>query len=241
MTDLNSRALRFTDMFGQKFLQPGLVAYRLLEAGLDLLGLDLGHHEYAIEVSPERDHDGLSHQHHVNVRFVNGQLVADPAKLRISVGDVVTWHAPDAKTPAYLVEGVGPQGAFGSASMSEQAIYTHAFGIPGRYRWVDANGTALAGDVEVADARPRTRAEAKSWAGSIATAALVHIKDGTVIAGGCVSVPVGGTVCWAVESAPAIAISDARLVEVVPKHDGDASQAVVDTADAPVALGRGAG
>ena len=28
MTDLDSRGLRFTDMFGQKFSRPGLASYR---------------------------------------------------------------------------------------------------------------------------------------------------------------------------------------------------------------------
>src|SRR5689334_6555722 len=114
--NLDSRALRHTDCFGQRFMKPGTYPYGLVAAGSAGAGAD---HPYVVEVvekssKTERD----MHQTTVKVRFVKerrgeccedgydaGRFVPDQERVTVEAGDMVVWNSPDAATRPFAVDG----------------------------------------------------------------------------------------------------------------------------------------
>lgn len=215
MSDLDSRALRQINMFGQKFSTAGNVTYRLGPMP-SLSALIPNNPEFIIEVTPAKAPQA-STQHHVAVRLDGGRHVAEPPQLQIAEGDVVTWAAPDATTPPFTVEGTAPAGSFSSAAMRHEAIYTHVFTAPGDYRWVDANGSSLAGDIHVNPVAGDTEQDRRAWLESLRQGTLIHIQ-GTDASPASVQLTVGMTVFWAVERTNGIAIADIRLTPRAPRQ-----------------------
>ena len=115
--NLDSRALRNTDCYGQRFMKPGTYPYALVPAG----GAGAyGDYPYLVEVvektsKGERD----MHQTLVAVRFVKerhgdccdertsdpGRFVPDQERVTIEAGDMVVWNSPDAATRPFAVDG----------------------------------------------------------------------------------------------------------------------------------------
>jgi plastocyanin len=213
MSDLDSRALRQFNMFGQKFSAAGNVTYRLGPVP-SLLALGSGDSEFIVEVTPAKAQQP-SGQHHVTVRLHGGKHVPDQPQLQVAEGDVVTWNAPDATTPPFIVEGTGPGGPFSSAAMRHEAIYTHVFTAPGDYRWVDANGSGLSGDIHVNAVAGDTEQHRQAWLASLNQGVLIHIQ-GTDVQPASVQLTIGMTVFWAVERTNGIAIADVRLAPISP-------------------------
>ena len=75
--------------------------------------------------------------------------MATPPHLKINAGDMVLWNAPDPATPGFTVRGEGPEGEFDSQALASEAVYTHAFGVPGEYAWVNTHGGPVSGVVAV--------------------------------------------------------------------------------------------
>lgn len=208
MDELDSRALRYVNCFVRTFPRPGRVRYDLTT----IVGrwLPLGEDEYTIEVT-EADAATPDGRHHDVVVTRDGdRFVATPPALTISAGDRVVWHAPDAPTPGFVVRGEAPDGAFDSAALTERSVYTHAFGRPGEYAWIDANGGRVRGMVEVQAVAPKTQDEFAAWLKSLETPALVRIV-GEEVSPERVRIAQGQSVFWSVEQAPGISITDVRL------------------------------
>lgn len=209
---LDSRVLGHLSCYGKKFARAGKVQYRLLAgsgacpAGEEDEGL------FTIEVSGKAGAEG--NQHDVEVRFAQGAFMADPPRLEIQAGDLVLWHAADAAVPGFTVRGQGPGGRFDSGALDDEAIYTHAFGVAGRYEWTDAYRGAVSGVIEVA-APERSelgaREDCDAWVKALAEGALIHVVKGKARPDRIRVLP-GQTVFWAVESAPGISITDRRLL-----------------------------
>ena len=172
--NLDSRALRNTDCYGQRFMKPGTYPYALVPAGA--VGAS-GDHPYLVEVvetSASRGERDM-HQTSVTVRFVKeshgdccdertsepGRFVPDEARVTIEAGDMVLWHSPDAATRPFAVD--GQKDFFGSAALTNECGYTHVFMTPGEHEYVDAHGSGLRGLVRVADPRPRDADELRAW------------------------------------------------------------------------------
>lgn len=215
MEILDSRALRYTDCFAQKFTSPGQVQYQITTSGGTFLPLDPDHtftievKEGAKEAKPKADDEGESHE--VTIRRDGQQFVADPPKLQISVGDVVMWRTNDPATPAFALRGQGKGGAFDSSSLTGNSLYTHAFGTPGEYRWVDANGGPVAGVLQVNPLPSDDKKERDKWVKNLSIGLLVTVNGDSATPNN-IKMAVGQTVFWAIEKASGITITDARLV-----------------------------
>lgn len=207
MTDLDSRILGYTDCFGQRFTAVGTHPYRLRIGGGFSVPSEDGQ-DYKIQVAGKKA--GEQRQHHVKVSIRDGRLLAEPARLEIAPGDIVTWGA-ESGVPGYVVEGGSGQFRFSSAELAHESVYFHSFGQPGTYRWIDSRRGKLGGEVEVRDVRPANQAEFDDWLKQLEQGSLVHVKTDQV-SPTRVKLPVGGTVCWTIEGDARISVTDIRLV-----------------------------
>lgn len=215
MDILDSRALRYTDCFAQKFTSPGQVQYQITTSGGTFLPLDPDHvftievKERPKEAKPKADDEGETHE--VTVRRDGQQFTADPPKLQISVGDVVLWRANDPATPGFAIRGEGKGSSFDSSALTANSLYTHAFGTPGEYRWVDANGGPVSGVLRVNPLPSDDKKERDKWIKNLSIGLLVTV-NGNSATPNDIKMAVGQTVFWAIEKASGITITDARLV-----------------------------
>jgi plastocyanin len=217
MDTLDSRGLRYTDCYVQVFSKPGEAYYRLTSMAGCHLPVEK-EDAYVIKIKePGKPSTGNRRsqeprQHSVNVRMEGRHKVAEPAELTINAGDTVIWNAADPQTPGYVVQGEGPDGSFNSAALTEKAVFTHAFGQPGEYAWVDANGSRICGTVVVRALDMQNQDECKKWMNAVSEGILVLIK-GEYAEPEQVEALVGQTVVWAVEKAPGISITNAQTVK----------------------------
>jgi plastocyanin len=209
---LDSRGLRSTDCFGQRFAEPGTYAYHVLPIGGRLLADELPYSVMVQEAPPDRRGDG--EQVLVTLRWNGRRFTPDHAELSISAGDLVMWHCPAGGAPPHAIVG-----GFGSSSLAVESVYTHAFGLPGRYEWTDALGSELSGVVEVTDPGCRFDAEIARWRKRLASGTVVSIADGRAEPAE-VSVEVGQTVFFAVAGGGPVTVTDRLLVDATGCDDG---------------------
>ena len=227
---LDSRALRNTDCYGQRFMKPGTYPYALVPAG----GAGAsGRFPYVVEVVERAQSDRAMQQATVTVRFVKdrqgdccdertygpGRFVPDQERVRIEAGDMVVWNSPDAATRPFAVD--GQQEFFGSAALTNECGYTHVFTTPGEHEYADANGSGLRGVVRVADPQPRTPEDLRAWQARLGEGTLVMINDARPEPAE-VDVVLGQTVFFAVVTGPGVTITDAALVERRSKESDSA-------------------
>ena len=204
----DSRVLTYLNCYAKKFSKAGRARYRLLTGPGVCLPED-GEAGFTIEVGGKASDE--SRQHDVQVRFADRVLTADPPRLEIQPGDMVLWHAADYTVPGFTVRGESADGDFDSGSLEDQVVYSHAFGSPGQYQWVDANGGSASGVVEVVEPDTRDPSDCDKWVKTLSEGAVVHIAKGRIQPERVQIIP-GQTVFWAVEKAPGITITDRRLL-----------------------------
>lgn len=210
MDTLDSRSLSYIDCFAQRFPTAGKVHYRLSTlAGACLPVGDDG--EFSIEVKARSDKGGEPEQHNVQVFKKGNKFVAEPSHLEIRAGDMVLWNTPDPGVSGYVVVGEGAGGKFSSSALSEEALFTHAFGTPGEYKWVDANKGKLSGVVVVRSLDTKNKDECQKWLSALEQGSVIVI-EGDTVRPKKVEILAGQTVFWAVQKAAGISITDARLV-----------------------------
>jgi plastocyanin len=210
MDTLDSRSLRYIDCFAQKFATPGHVHYRISTlAGACLPVGDEG--EFTIDVKARAEKSGESQQHDVQVRREGNKFVADPPHLEIHAGDMVLWNTPDPGVTGYVVVGRGSGGKFDSSALNSDAVFTHAFGTPGEYEWVDANKGKISGVIHVLSLDPKDKEQCQKWLATLEQGSLITI-EGDSVRPEKIEILTGQTVFWAVQKAPGISITDSRLV-----------------------------
>jgi plastocyanin len=207
MDSLDSRSLRYVDCFAQRFPRAGTVVYELTT----LAGALLPGRSQTFTIKVAKGRQGGHPQHHVAVRQVDGSLRAEPDTLEIAAGDMVVWHTADAKLPGYVVRGKGAGTSFDSSALRDEAIFTHAFGRPGTYEWVDAHGSDVGGQVVVEAADTRDARASERWRAALAEGRMVRVSAKSVRPRK-VEIVVGQTVFWAVKDAGGVSITDARLI-----------------------------
>jgi len=210
MNSLDSRTLRTGDCFGQKFPVPGEVRY-FVSSGSELLpAVQRSDDGYRITVKPV-DYASQSQQHNVLITRKGNTLDASPAKLEIYAGDGVLWYTTDPTVLGFHVAGGGDDFRFSSACMEKHAMYTHAFGTPGKYEWRDPHGSGIHGSVEVESVNPYSKEERSEWYEKLRKPATFEIKDGRSFPES-VKIVLGQTVFWSIEESRGIAITDQRLL-----------------------------
>lgn len=219
--NLDSRALRNTDCYGQRFMKPGTYSYALVPAGVAGASGDFPYIVEVVENASEREGD--MHQTTVTVRFVKerhgdccdertadpGRFVPDQVRVTIEAGDMIVWNSPDAATRPFAVE--GQKDFFGSVALTNECGYTHVFMTSGEHEYVDANGSGLRGLVRVVDPKPRDHDELRAWQSRLGEGTLVMISDSRPEPAE-VEIMLGQTVFFAVVNGPGVTITDVSLV-----------------------------
>lgn len=205
----DSRALRYIDCYGQRFMREGTYRYHVLsrqEQGL------ASQEPHTIRVGPRKG-DGRNGskmtQHTVQLRWAKGRFAGSVDELEIEVGDIVLWNCPDPAAPAYEI--IGDQEFFASARMLNECGFTHAFGTPGSYAWADAHGSRLGGVVHVKEVACKTRGDLAQWQQQLSKAALVMIADGKAEPAE-IEIVAGQTVYFAIVTCKGISVTDRRLL-----------------------------
>lgn len=214
MTDtFDSRALRYTDCYGQRFMRTGTFPYDVVAAHL---APTVTKGPYTVKVGP-RTSDGVMTQHTVIIETDGKTFRPEVESLTVEEGDLVLWACPHAQT-GYAV--VGDTEFFGSPTLINECGFSHAFASAGEYPWRDANGGKLRGVVHVRDPRTTDNRSFAAWKRSIEKGALVMIT-GDAAHPAEIDVVTGQTVYFAVVKGPGVTVTDVRTLGEDPDTETD--------------------
>jgi plastocyanin len=208
---LDSRFLNQTNCFSYHFATPGTFRYEVSPLALPFAADD---DESALRVVVSEAAGAAQRQHHITVDLAGGKLTAEPARLEIGRGDLVTWSTGGSTALGFAVRGTIGKIAVDSATLRDDAVFTHAFGLPGEYAWADANGSRLRGVVRVVPPMPEgtTAADRRAqWQRALARGTMILVRGETAEPAE-VEIVVGQTVFWAVQDAPGVSITDVALL-----------------------------
>ncbi len=209
MHSLDSRSLNLGNCFGQKFSIPGDVRY-VVTAG-EALSSALARDEAAflVRVLPAAA-GSIPQQHDVVVGFADGKFHVAPSELEVHTGDGVLWHSAASSTAGFQVSGEAPGFNFKSSHLRGEAIYTHAFAVPGVYEWHDPHGGGASGTVEVSAFEAKNVNDRDRWMELLKQPITVEIH-GTEARPAALRIVLGQTVFFMVKEGDGIAITDKRL------------------------------
>jgi len=210
MNTLDSRSLAIGDCFAVKFTVPGAF-HHIMSLGAyapPTVSRDSG---FSITVSAKRDPAAPARQYNLLVTKVGSELVPDTADLAIEVADTVLWHTTDPAAAGFSVAGSGENFAFSSQRLRSEAIYTHAFGLPGTFEWIDPLARSVSGAVVVNPIAPKTDKDRQAWLNLLSQGAAFVIRGGKATPAK-VEIVVGQTVYWKVWDGDGLAIVDRRLL-----------------------------
>ncbi len=203
---LDSRALRQTDCYAQRFMKAGVYHYNVLPAFGDCLDRN---RPFAIKVGDPTRKAAMT-QHNITIHYDRGRFAVDRSEIAIEAGDLVLWHCPEAGVVPYCV--AGEKEFFASNRMVNECGYTHAFGVAGEYRWRDANGSNTHGVIRVRDPQCRDASQFGHWhEKTLKKGTLVMIQSGKATPAS-VAITTGQTVFFAIVKGPGISITDERLL-----------------------------
>jgi plastocyanin len=205
LDSFDSRALRLTDRYGQRFMKVGTFRYHVLPAGADCI---VDERPFVVNVVETKGKDGMN-QHDVTVRADGAAFAADPPELTIEAGDLVLWHCPNAKAVPYMV--VGDKDFFASTRLLNESGFTHAFSAAGEYRWRDAYGSDIGGVIRVRDPSCKNHQDMRKWRAALSSAALVMISDEKAQPAE-VEILTGQTVFFAVTKSKGVSVTDERVL-----------------------------
>jgi plastocyanin len=202
---IDSRALRPTDCYGQRFMRPGTYHYHVLPSGGQHINRE---RPYVVRVSDPKDKAPAMQQLTLMVAWNGRELRPDKIDVSVNTGDLVVWNCPDPAAPPYEV--AGDKDFFNSARLVNECGFSHAFGLPGTYTWADAFGSGVGGTVHVLAPRCRTPAELAQWQSDLAKATVVMISHGKAEPAH-VEIATGQTVYFAIVAGKGISVTDTRL------------------------------
>src|SRR5689334_19200677 len=116
-------------------MRPGRYAYNVLPAYAHAISVD---RPFEIIVNEEKSPGGMR-QHNIPVGASRGLVTVEPTSLEIALGDLVLWNSANKNRGSFAI--VGDQDFFDSTRMVNECGYSHAFGLPGEYRWRDVHGS----------------------------------------------------------------------------------------------------
>ncbi|MFZ3201984.1 MAG: hypothetical protein WA175_12640 [Candidatus Acidiferrales bacterium] len=211
MITLDSRSLRFGDCYAQTFPVAGEIRYVVTAPGAFVSPSTSRSGPYIIRVKESASKPAKPQQHTVVIRKDGPALVPEPPNLEINLGDIVLWHTQDQSIAGFAVVGEGSKFRLNSMAFTDGAFYTHAFGLPGQFKWIDANGRRLGGVVEVKNPVVTGAQSHAKWLKTLEKPKTFEVS-GSRSRPGQVSIQLGQTVVWKIEKAAGISITDARLV-----------------------------
>ena len=148
----------------------------------------------------------------VPVGFADGVFKPMSMPKEVEQGDAVMFHPADQTAPAFAVCGRMGKTSFSSTELRDQAVFSHAFGLPGRYEWVDANGSGVGGMIVVENEPATGKKAAERAMQRMAEGVLVHIV-GNKVSPKDLRISTGQTVFFAVEETDGITITDTSLLK----------------------------
>jgi plastocyanin len=205
----DSRALRFNDCYGQRFMREGTYHYNILPV--------LGH--YISEERPfkinviSRTSEARMHQHSILITTNQRGFQVSQAELEIEAGDLVLWNCPEATSTPYGI--VGNKPFFASHRLVNESGYSHAFASAGEYYWMDAYGSQASGVIRVSDPECKDEADFQRWRQLLSKGTLVMI-DHDQVNPKEVEIVTGQTVFFAIMKGPGISITDRVLLAEKP-------------------------
>jgi plastocyanin len=212
---LDSRALRLTDCFGQRFMRPGEYRYALAASGAGDAVDELPFVVRAVETTTKGKPvapTGIG-QTTLDVHWDGRRFVPDRPDVTVQVGDMVMWHGSDLAGRPFVVR--GEKEFFASDRLLNESGYSHVFSAPGAYTWADAYGSGLRGVVHVALPAVRTQEDVAKWRSRLATGTVVTIA-GDKAEPAEVKVVLGQTVFFVVTKGSGISITDTDLLAAPP-------------------------
>jgi plastocyanin len=212
----DSRALTRVNCYGQRFMKPGNYPYAIVPAGGQHLSDE---RPFLVHVS-EGEVAKEMKQHTLQVSASRGHFTVEK-EISIRPGDLVLWNCHEAKAPAYVI--VGDKPFFCSARLLNESGYTHAFALPGEYRWVDVYGSGAKGVVSVKQPCLESAEDIKRWHGRLGKATVVMIA-GSKVEPHHVEIEVGQTVFFAVSKGPGISITHVDSAKLHPPTAFDKAQ-----------------
>ncbi len=214
MHSLDSRSLSLGNCFGQKFPAPGDVRY-IVTAGQPLSSaLAQDETTFHIHVLPAAA-GTTPQQHDVIVGFADGKFNLTPPELEVHAGDGVLWHTTTRGGPGFQVSGQASGFSFTSAHLRGEAIYTHAFAVPGLYEWHDPHGGGASGTVQVSAFEAKDASDRDRWFELLKQPITVEIH-GNEARPSALHIVLGQTVFFIVKEGDGIAITDKRLTAASP-------------------------
>lgn len=223
---LDSRVLRFTDSYAQRFMRPGTYRYGVVAAGAHpakavpvdaVRSLHRGSAAAPFTVQVEESEAGAMAQTVLTVRREGTRFVVDQPTVRIRTGDMVMWHGTDASWPFAIA---GEKEFFGSDRLVNESGFSHAFTAAGTHEWGDAYGSGLRGTVRVRQPRLGSAKDVEAWQSRLSAGTLVTITD-AVAEPAEVELVVGQTVFFVVTRGPGVSVTDVDLLPPRGKGDGD--------------------
>jgi len=206
MTDtLDSRRLRSTDCYGQRFMKAGTYRYAVLPIHGQHVTDD---RPFTVQVKPGGSNDAKMKQQNVVVRSKDGKFLAEPPEVAIDAGDLVLWNSQGTASP-YVV--VGDKEFFTSDRLYNESGYSHAFGSAGDYHWIDSYGSGASGVVRVQDPDGKQPLDLKRWRELLARGTLVTVTEARAEPAE-VQILTGQTVFFAITKGPGVSITDRRLL-----------------------------
>jgi plastocyanin len=203
---LDSRALRRTDCYAQRFMKAGVYPYHVLPAFGECIQRE---RPFSVKVLEQKSKTAMT-QHNVVIHWENGAFTVDKSEMTIDAGDLVLWNCPDAGFTPYCI--AGEKEFFSSGRMVNECGYSHAFGLPGEYRWRDANGGKINGVVRVRDPQCKDASQFGHWhARTLGKGTVVMIGAGKAKPS-AVEIVTGQTVFFAIVKESGISITDERLL-----------------------------
>lgn len=150
-------------------------------------------------------------QHLVPIDYSDGVFKAMSSPKDLMQGDAILFHHVNPKSPAFAIAGRMGKTEFSSTELRDQVVYSHPFGLPGRYQWADANGSGVGGVIIVENDPATGKAGAKRAMQRMAEGAMVHIV-GNKVKPKELRIATGQTVFFAVEGTDGITVTDISLL-----------------------------
>ena len=231
---LDSRTLRFTDSYAQRFMKPGTYRYGLVAAGghpgtavpveaARSLHRGPAQAPFTVQVEDSGDPGAAMAQTVLTVSREGARFVVDQPTVRVRTGDMVMWHGAD---PSWPFAVAGEKEFFGSDRLVNESGFSHAFTAAGTHEWGDAYGSRLHGTVRVRQPKLGSAKDVDAWQARLSAGTLVTITD-AVAEPAEVELVVGQTVFFVVTRGPGVSVTD---VDLLPR---DSARGDEDDDDTP--------